>query len=83
MQSNGSSELLEFIFPLIVPIPQSSLASIAFDEAVVRITVDIPKDAELFAEMGFDSGVPPVDAFQTATQAFNAWQVNAVPLAGV
>ena len=66
-----------------ISIPQSAMASIAFDKPAVRITVNIPDDAELFVEIGFDSGLAPIDAFQTASQAFTAWQVHAFPLAGV
>jgi len=66
-----------------ISIPQSAVASIAFGKPAVRITVAIPDDAEFFAEIGFDSGIAPVDAFQTASQAFIAWQVHAFPLAGV
>lgn len=64
---------------VMISIPQSSLASISFDKPAVRITVDTPEDAELWAEIGFESGLTPVDAFQTATQAFTAWQVHAFP----
>jgi hypothetical protein len=64
-------------------IPQTGLSSIAFENPTVRITVDIPDDAELFAEIGFASGLAPVDAFHTAAEALNAWQVRAFPLAGV
>ena len=66
-----------------ISIPHSAFASIAFHRPTVRITVNIPDDAELFAEIGFDSGLAPIDAFQTASQAFTAWQVHAFPLAGV
>ena len=66
-----------------ISIPQSAVASIAFERPTIRITVSIPDDAELFAEIGFDSGLAPVDAFQTASEAFRAWQSHAFPLAGV
>gem|GEM_PF-961241 len=66
-----------------ISIPQSALASIAFHKPTVRIALNIPDDAELFAEIGFDSALAPVDAFQTASHAFAAWQVHAFPLAGV
>jgi hypothetical protein len=66
-----------------ISIPQSALTSIAFDKLAIRITVGIPEDAELFAEIGFDSGISPVDAFHTASLALSAWETHAFPLAGV
>lgn len=45
--------------------------------------VGIHDDADLFAEIGFDTGLAPVDAFQVAQQAFDAWQKHAFPSAGV
>lgn len=66
-----------------VSIPQSAVASIAFEKPSVIITVGIPEDAELFAEVGFDSGLASVDAFPIAAQALSAWETLAFPLAGV
>jgi hypothetical protein len=66
-----------------ISIPQSALASIKFDRPSVKIMVSVPEDAELFAEIGFDSGLSPIDAFQTASDALAAWEAKAFPLAGV
>jgi hypothetical protein len=66
-----------------VSIPQSAIASIAFEKQSVVIAVGIPENAELFAEIGFDSGLAPVDAFPIAVQALSAWETLAFPLAGV
>ena len=66
-----------------ISIPQSALSSIAFEYPTIRFTVDIPADAELFAEIGFDSGLAPIDAFQIADEAMKAWQGRAFPLAGL
>lgn len=66
-----------------ISVPQSALTSIAFIKPAVRISVGMPEDAKLFAEIGFDSGLPPVDAFDTASGALLAWETHAFPLAGV
>jgi hypothetical protein len=66
-----------------ISIPQSALASITFEKPAVVVLVGIPEVAELFAEIGFDSGLAPVDAFSTALQATSAWETLAFPLAGV
>ena len=66
-----------------ISIPMSSLGSISFDRPTVRIDVSVPDDAELFAEIGFDSGHAPVDAFEVAAQAIKAWETHAFPVAGV
>ncbi|MEI7462192.1 MAG: hypothetical protein WCK15_22590 [Pirellula sp.] len=68
---------------VIISVPQSALARIVFDRPAVKLTVDIPEDAELFAEIGFDSGRAPMDAFQTAADALTVWETLAFPLAGV
>ena len=66
-----------------ISVPQSALTSIAFDKPAVRISVGIPEDAELLAEIGFDSGLAPIDAFDIASEALSAWETHAFPLAGV
>lgn len=66
-----------------ISVPQSALASIVFDRPAVKLTVDIPENAELFAEIGFDSVRAPIDAFQTAADALSVWETLAFPLAGV
>ena len=66
-----------------ISVPQSALTSIAFDKPVVKISVGIPEDAELLAEIGFDSGLAPIDAFDIASEALSAWETHAFPLAGV
>ena len=67
--------------------PQSALARVVFDRHAVKLTVDRPEDAELFAELfaeiGFDSARSPIDAFQTAADALTVWETLAFPLAGV
>jgi hypothetical protein len=64
-------------------VPMSALSSIAFEKPAVRIVVGIPDNSEMYAEIGFDSGADPVDAFLTASQALEAWQVHAFPLVGI
>ena len=66
-----------------ISIPLAALASIAFHKPTIKFTVNIPENAELFAEIGFDSGLAPIDAFQTASQALSSWQVHAFPLVGI
>jgi hypothetical protein len=66
-----------------ISIPLSSVGSISFNRPTVRIEVAVPDYAELFAEIGFDSGDEPVDAFEVATQAIEAWETHAFPVAGV
>lgn len=66
-----------------ISVPSSSLASIAFDKPAIKIAVAIPDNAELFAEIGFDTGGAPIDAFETASKAMEAWETHAFPLAGV
>lgn len=66
-----------------ISIPQTAMVSIAFNKDTVRMVVGLPEDAELFAEIGFETGLATLDAFQVAQQALDAWQKHAFPLADV
>jgi len=66
-----------------VTIPMSALQTIAFLKPAIKVTVELPENAELSAEIGFDSGIPTIDAFVTTEKAIDAWRKHAFPLAGI